>query len=87
MLLVPVEVNICKGFAIVDGKNAEEAFPRPHVLVSHGTVLLLASCIQNVQQTGFAIYNHLLSIRILGGWKVGNRWAGREKKDFYLFIF
>lgn len=72
MLLVPVEVNICKWFAIIDGKYTEEAFACPHVLVSHGTVLLLSSCIQYVQQTGFTIYNHLFSVRILRVWREGD---------------
>ena len=65
-LLVPVQVNICKWLAIIDGKYTEEAFACPHVLVSHGTVLLLSSCIQYVQQAGLTVYNHLFSVRILG---------------------
>lgn len=77
MLLVPVEVNICKWLAIIDGKYTEEAFACPHVLVSHGTVLFLSSCIQYVQQTGFTIYNHLFSVRILGVWRVRGQ-GGRE---------
>lgn len=82
MFLVPVEVNICKWFAIIDGKYTEETFACPHVLVSHGTVLLLTSCIQYVQQTGFTVYNHLFSVRILRVWRVGD---GRERGRFHFY--
>lgn len=82
-LLVPVEVNICKWLAVIDGKDTEEAFACPHVLVSHGTVLLLSSCIQYVQQTGLTIYNHLFSVRILVAWGVR---GGRGEREIPLLF-
>lgn len=82
MVLVPVKVNICKRFAIIDGKYTEEAFACPHVLVPHGTVFLLTGCIQYVQQTGFTVYNHLFSVRILGVRRVGD---GKERGRFHFY--
>lgn len=44
----PILVNVFKGLSIVNGEDAQEALPRPHVLVSHGAVLLLSCCVQDV---------------------------------------
>lgn len=63
--IIPVEVDISKRFAVVNSKHAEEPFPCSHVLVTHGTVLLLPCRVQDVQQARLAIDNHLLSVRIL----------------------
>lgn len=62
---VPVEMNILKGLGVIDGKNAEETLSRPHVLIPHGTILLLTCRVQDVQQTGLAINHHLFSVRVL----------------------
>lgn len=61
----PVLVDVLKGLGVVNGKDAQESFPRSHVLVSHGTVLLLPRRIQDVQQTGLSIDDDLLSVGIL----------------------
>lgn len=63
--IIPVEVDISKGFTVVNSKHAEKPFPRSHVLVTHGTVLLLPRRVQDVQQARLAIDHHLLSVRIL----------------------
>lgn len=63
----PVLVDILEGLGVVNGEDAEESLPRPHVLVSHGAVLLLPRCVQDVQQTGLSINDHLLSVGILPG--------------------
>ena len=63
--LFAVRGYVIEGFGIVDGKNEEEAFARPHVLISHGRVLLLAGSVQDVQEACLAIYDHLLAVRVL----------------------
>lgn len=63
--IVPVEVNILKGLGVIDGKDAEETLSRPHVLIPHGTVLLLTCRVQDVQQAGLPIDHHLFSVRVL----------------------
>lgn len=63
--LVPVEVNVLEGLVVIDGEHAEEALSRPHILVPHGTVLLLTCSVQDVQQTGLTVDHHLLSVRVL----------------------
>lgn len=61
----PVLVDVLKGLGVVNGKDAQESFPCSHVLVSHGTVLLLSCRIQDVQQTCLSIDDDLLSVGIL----------------------
>lgn len=63
--LVPVEVNILKRLGIIDGKHTEEALSCPHILISHGAVLLLTRSVQDVQQAGLSVNHHLFSIRVL----------------------
>ena len=62
---VPVEVHILKGLGVIDGKDAEETLSCSHVLIPHGTVLLLTCSVQDVQQTGLTIDHHLFSVRVL----------------------
>ena len=58
-------MNVFEGLCVVDGKDAEEALPRPHVLVPHGAVLLLTCSVQDVQQTRLPVNHHLLPVRVL----------------------
>lgn len=67
---VPIMVNVLEGFSVINGKDAEETLPCPHILVSHCTIFLLTCSIQNVQEAGLPIDNHLFSIRVLQE----NRW-------------
>ena len=64
-IIVPVQVDVLEGLAVVDGEHAEEALSRPHVLVTHGTVLLLACRVQDVQQARLTVDHHLLPVRVL----------------------
>lgn len=61
----PVVVNVLKGLGVVDGKDTEEALPCPHILISHGAILLLTCSIQDVQQASFSINHNLFPIRVL----------------------
>ena len=47
--LFPVRADILEALGVVDGEDEEESLARPHVLVSHGGVLLLARSVQDVQ--------------------------------------
>lgn len=58
----PVVVNIFERLCVVDCKDTEEAFSCPHVLVTHSTVLLLPSCVQDIQETRLSIDYHLLPV-------------------------
>lgn len=59
---VPVKVYVLKGLGIVDGKHTEKSLSCPHILVSHGTVLLLTCSVQDVQQTCLSVNHNLLSV-------------------------
>lgn len=58
-------MNVLERLDVVDGVDAEEALPRPHVLVPHGAVLLLTRSVQDVQQTRLSVDHHLLPVRVL----------------------
>ncbi len=58
-------MNIFEGLGVVDGKDTEETLPCPHVLISHGAVLLLTCSVQDVQQTRLPIDHYLLSVGVL----------------------
>ena len=70
---IPVLVNVLKGLGVVDGKDTEEALPCPHILIPHGTVLLLTCSVQDVQQARLSINHYLLSVRVL--------WVKRKKTE------
>lgn len=40
--------HFSKGLGVVDGEDEQKTFSGPHVLVSHGAVLFLSRCVQNV---------------------------------------
>lgn len=64
---VPVKMHVLKGLGVVDGKHTQKALSCPHILISHGTVLLLTCGVQDVQQTRLSVNHNLLSVRILHG--------------------
>lgn len=62
---LPVQMHIGERLGVVNGEHAEEALASPHVLISHGAVLLLSRRVQDVQQTRLPINYHLLPVRVL----------------------
>ncbi len=65
--LLPVGGYVLERLCVVDGEDEQEALPRPHVLVPHGRVLLLAGRVQDVQQTRLPVDDHLLAVGVLDG--------------------
>lgn len=56
--------DLLKALSIGDGVDKQEAFASPHVLLPHGRVLLLASCVQNIEERYLIVDNTLLAVRI-----------------------
>jgi len=48
-----------------DGIDAQKALTGAHVLVTHGRIFFLPSCVKNIKQTCFVVNSHLFSVRIL----------------------
>ena len=44
--------------------DQQKALAGPHVLFAHGSVLLLASCVKNIEQSDLVIDDTLLTVRI-----------------------
>ena len=65
--LLPVGGDVLKRLCVVDGKHEEKALPRPHVLVPHGAVLFLAGRVEDVEQAGLPVDDHLLAVGVLDG--------------------
>ena len=74
-------VNVLEGLGVVDGKDTEEALPSPHILISHGAVLLLTCSVQDVQQTRLSVDHYLLSVGVLKEEEVRNRSEPRDYVD------
>lgn len=69
-------VNVLKRLGVINGKDTEEALPCPHVLISHGAVLLLTCCVQDVQQTCLSINHHLLPVGVLHKYDISQYVSG-----------
>lgn len=65
--LLPVGGDVLEGLCVVDGEDEEEPFPRAHVLVAHGRVLLLSGRVEDVEEARLAVDDHLLAVRVLYG--------------------
>jgi len=65
--LLPVGRDVLERLDVVDGEYDEESLPGPHVLVPHGTILLLTSGVENIQEARLSIYHHLLPVAVLDG--------------------
>ena len=76
--LLSVGGDILETLGVVDGEDYEEALPGPHVLVPHGAVLLLACGVEDIQQTGLSVNNHLLPVR--------KKSLVIEREDFFRFF-
>lgn len=61
--LLPEGSNFIETAAGGDGVDTQETLSSTHVLVSHGTVLLLTSSIKNIKQACLFINGHLLALR------------------------
>lgn len=57
--------GLLERIAIGDGVDNEEALSPTHVLVSHGLVLFLTSCVEYVYQGNLLVDNALLAVWIL----------------------
>ena len=57
--------DLLKRRARRDGIHTQEPFACPHVLVTHGRVLLLPSSVEDVEEARLLVDNHLLPVRIL----------------------
>ena len=75
--LPSIGVNVLEALHVVDGEHDEEALPRPHVLVPHRAVLLLAGRVQDIQETGFSIDHNLGEIET-GGVRVCRKGEGHD---------
>lgn len=67
---VPELTDLIEGGPCGEGEDQQEALTSLHVLVSHGTVLLLSGCVQDVQEARDVINSDLLPVRVLNGWIV-----------------
>lgn len=65
---VPELCSGSEGLVLCDGEDQQEALPAAKVVVPDGSVVLLASCVQDVDLDLFPIENHFLSVAVcLGG--------------------
>ena len=53
--------------AVNEGEYEEEALAVLHVLVTHGAVLLLARCVEDVEEAGDVVHSDLLAVTVLNG--------------------
>ena len=64
LYLLAVGGDVLEGLGVVDGEHEKETLASPHVLISHGRVLLLAGRVEDVQEAGLAVDDDLLSVAV-----------------------
>lgn len=68
--LLMESANFLERVAGGDRVNEEEAFTSAHVLLAHGSVFLLTSGVEDVEQCDLFINDALLAVRVLDCWVV-----------------
>lgn len=66
---------------ISDIIDQQEALSGAHVLIPHGTKLLLARCVEDVKHTGPVVNVELSSVGVFDGWIILLNKLGRDKGD------
>lgn len=56
--------NLLKALAVRYGVDEQKALAGPHVLLTHGRILLLAGSIENIEQGDFIVDDALLAVRV-----------------------
>lgn len=60
-------VDLIETRVIGDGEHEQKSFPGAHILLAHGTELLLAGRIENIQLRGHIVYDALFGVGIFDG--------------------
>lgn len=77
------EIYCCsKRFQFCDGKHTEETLATAEVVIPYGSIVLLSSCVENVNLYLLSIQHHLLPVAVgFGGLIVFNKlWVKKKKK-------
>ena len=79
----------CKWLQFCDGKYAEETLATAEVIIPNGCVVLLASCVKNVNLHLLSIQHHFLPVTVcFSGLIVFNKLEeGEKKKQLLLIMF
>lgn len=71
----------CKRFQFCDGKHTEETLATAEVVIPYGSIVLLSSCVKNVNLYLLSIQHYLLPVTVgFGGLIVFNELWGKKKK-------
>lgn len=65
-----VEIGYLERLLVHQAVNQDEPLPVFDVQISHGSELLCARCVEDLQHRGRRVYFDLLSIKVLDGWVV-----------------
>jgi hypothetical protein len=58
--------NLLEALAVGYRVDEQEALAGPHVLLAHGRVLLLAGCVEHIEQRNLVVNDALLAVRVCG---------------------
>ena len=76
-------VHLLEGLPLREGEDQEESLPRPHVLLAHGTELLLPGSVEDIQPGDVVVDHALLGVGVLYRWViVGDEIALKVKALF-----
>ena len=76
-------VHLLEGLPLREGEDQEESLPRPHVLLAHGTELLLPGSVEDIQPGDVVVDHALLGVGVLDRWViVGDEIALKVKALF-----
>lgn len=71
---IPEVYRCCKRFKLCDGKHTKKTLAAPEVVIPYGCIVLLSSCVQNVDLHLLPIQDNFLPVAVgFGGLVVFNK--------------
>lgn len=87
LAVIPELHSGCEGLMLRDGEDQQETLPTAEIVVSDGSVVLLASCVKNVNLDLLPIQNYLFPVAVcLGGLIVLHK-LRIEKRDIAKYFY
>lgn len=61
---IPEVYCCCKGFKFCDGKHTKKTLATTEVVISYGCIVLLSSCVQNINLHLLSVEDHFLPVAV-----------------------
>lgn len=85
---LPELISGTEGLVLCDGENQQEALPAAKIIIPDSSVVLLASCVQDVDLDFLPVQHYLLPVAIcLSGFVVFDKLRRRTLRQFIFLRF